>query len=253
MTKASTHAHASRRWSEQAKALLDRVRGWAPPESRILVVALGIVLSLWVFLVMAGLMTTGRTQAFDERVLLALRQPHDRAMPVGPHWVQASALEFTALGSGPVLVTIILMVVGYLAIERRFAMIGLMLLACLGGMILSEPLKWLFMRPRPTIVPPLAIVHSTSFPSGHSMAAAVVYLTLGALLARTTTRWRLRLYFLGSALALSGLVGLSRMYLGVHYPTDVVAGWAAGVSWALLCELVAQRLQRRGVVTPPTR
>lgn len=238
--------------SSRRSSLLDRVRSWAPPESRILVVALGIVGSLWVFLSMAGLMTTGRTQAFDERVLLALRQPHDRAVPIGPRWVQVSAVELTALGSGPVLVTIILMVVGYLVIERRFAMMSLMLLACLGGMILSEPLKLLFMRPRPTVVPPLAIVHSTSFPSGHSMSAAVVYLTLGALLARTTTRRRLRVYYLGSALALSGLIGLSRMYLGVHYPTDVVAGWAAGVLWALFCELIAQRLQRRGVVTRPT-
>ena len=247
MAKADTHALSSRRWS-----LLDRLRSWAPPESRILVVALGIVGSLWIFLSMAGLMTSGRTQAFDERMLLALRQPHDHAIPIGPRWCQLSAIELTALGSGPVLLAIILMVAGYLVIERRFAMMGLMFLACLGGMILSELLKAVFLRPRPTIVPPLAIVHSTSFPSGHSMAAAVVYLTLGALLARTTTRRRLRLYYLGTALALSGLIGLTRVYLGVHYPSDVIAGWAAGVLWALLCELIAQRLQRRGVVTPPT-
>src|SRR5262249_44576114 len=100
-------------------------------------------------------------------------------------------------------------------------------------------------------VPHLAAVRSPSFPSGHSMLSAVVYLTLGALLARNTSEWNLRLYFLGVALLLTILVGLSRIYLGVHYPTDVLAGWAAGLAWALVCELVAQRLQRRGVVSEP--
>ncbi len=250
---ADTRALHSKPWHVQAKTALERIRSFAPRESRILLIALGVVASLWVFLVVASLMTAGRTQAFDERVLLALRQTADPAVPIGPRWCQLMALEFTALGSSAVLLTIILVVAGYLLIERRFAMMGLMLSASVGGMLLSTLLKALFARPRPTVVPQLAVVGSTSFPSGHSMAAAAVYLTLGALLARTTTRWRLRLYYLGVALALSFLIGLSRLYLGVHYPSDVVAGWAGGALWALLCELVAQMLQRRGVVTPPTR
>ncbi len=230
---------------------LHRLRALLPQESRVLLLVLGIVVSLWVFLVIAGAVTSGRTQAFDERILLALRRPEDPGIPIGPGWCHAAARELTALGSSSVLVLIILLVGGYLAIERRFTMMHLMFLASFGAMILNAALKAAFARPRPSVVPLLALVGSTSFPSGHSMIAAAVYLTLGALLARTTTRRRLRLYFLGVALALSTVIGISRIYLGVHYPTDVLAGWSAGIAWALGCELAAVSLQRRGVVTPP--
>ena len=250
-------AFGRRRWHHalmtSARQWIRRTRAWLPHESRILLVALGIVLGLWCFYAIASAMSSGQTQGFDERVLLALRQSADRAVPIGPRWCRTMALELTAFGSGIVLFTIICMVLGYLAIERRFTMMAFVSLASFGGMILNGALKAAFARPRPTVVPPLAMVDSTSFPSGHSMLAAAVYLTLGALLARTTTRWRLRLYFLGAALFMTVLVGLTRIYLGVHYPTDVLAGWAAGTAWALSCELCAAYLQRRGVMSPPTR
>jgi len=236
----------------RARRWLQRARAFVPQESRVLFIALGIVVGLWIFFLVASAMTAGRTQAFDERMLVGLRRPDDRAVPIGPRWLQTMALEMTALGSPVVLITIIVLVAGHLAIERRFAMMGFMLLSSFGGMIMNSVLKSVFLRPRPTVVPHLALVGSTSFPSGHSMIAAVVYLTLGALLARTTTRWRLRLYYLGAALFLTAIIGLSRMYLGVHYPSDVLAGWCAGVVWALTCELGAAYLQRRGVVRPPS-
>jgi undecaprenyl-diphosphatase len=219
----------------------------------VLVAALGIAAGLWVFVLVASLVTAGRTQAFDEQVLRALRRPDDPGVPIGPHAVHAFALDVSALGSVPIITLIVLLVVGYLLIERRYAMVALVLAASCGGGLLNTTLKAFFARPRPTVVPPLAIVGSSSFPSGHSMIAAVVYLTLGALLARTTTRWRLRLYYLGVALGMTGVIGVSRVYLGVHYPSDVLAGWVAGAVWALVCELVAQRLQRTGEVEPPTR
>ena len=245
--------HGWKHVQRRLAAGLGKLRALAPTESRVLVVALGIVASLWVFIGVASLVTAGRTQAFDEQILRALRRASDPGVPIGPHWCQAFALDVTALGSGAVLALIVVLVAGFLLIERRYGMVVLVFAASFGGGILNAVLKALFDRPRPTVVPPLAIVGSSSFPSGHSLIAAVVYLTLGALLARTTTRWRLRLYYLGVALGMSGLIGLSRIYLGVHYPSDVLAGWAAGALWALFCELVAQRLQRRGVVTPPTR
>src|SRR6185369_12288713 len=204
------------------------VRRWLPQEDRILFAVLGVTATLWMFVAVASLMATGTTQAFDERVLALLRRPDAPAVPIGPAWCRAAAIELTALGSGVVLLTFIAAVVGYLALERRLAMLVLVAGATLGGMVLSSLLKLVFGRPRPTVVPPLVEVHSASFPSGHSMLSAVVYLTLGALLARTTTRRRLRVYFIAVALALTFVVGLSRVYLGVHYPTDVVGGWAAG-------------------------
>jgi undecaprenyl-diphosphatase len=114
--------------------------------------------------------------------------------------------------------------------------------------LLSTVLKDLFGRPRPTVVPHLFYVSSASFPSGHSMLSAVVYLTLGSLLARLVEQRRLKVYFLSVALLLSFLVGVSRVYMGVHYPTDVLAGWSAGLAWGLLCDLVARWLQQHGAV-----
>jgi undecaprenyl-diphosphatase len=233
------------------RASLTSLRRWLPQEDRILFAALAAMLALWAFVAIAGLVAAGTTRALDERVLIALRRPDDLAVPVGPAWFRVRAVELTALGSGVVLLTVILAVAGYLALERRFAMLGFVLVATGGGMILSPLLKAIFGRPRPTVVPALVAVQSASFPSGHSMLSAIVYLTLGALLARTTTRRRLRVYFIAVALALTFIIGLSRVYLGVHYPTDVLAGWVAGSLWALLCALVVQTLQRRGMVDRP--
>jgi undecaprenyl-diphosphatase len=120
----------------------------------------------------------------------------------------------------------------------------------IGGAILSNLLKDFFQRPRPEIVPHLAYAANTSFPSGHSMMSAVTYLTLAALLARSQERRRIKAYFLLLAVLITFLVGVSRIYLGVHWPTDVLAGWTAGTTWALLCWLVARSLQRRKALEP---
>jgi undecaprenyl-diphosphatase len=118
-------------------------------------------------------------------------------------------------------------------------------------MLLSTLLKMGFDRPRPDLVPHGALVYTASFPSGHATLSAVVYLTLGALLARVQPRLVLKLYLLGLAILLTVMVGVSRVYLGVHWPTDVLAGWAVGAAWALLCWATALWLQRRGRVEGP--
>ena len=117
-----------------------------------------------------------------------------------------------------------------------------------GGTALSSLLKLGFARPRPDLVPHAVEVYTASFPSGHAMLSAVTYLTLAALLARVQPRRRLRIYVLALAVLTSLLVGASRVYLGVHWPSDVAAGWCVGAAWALLCWLAALRLQRTGRV-----
>jgi undecaprenyl-diphosphatase len=142
--------------------------------------------------------------------------------------------------------------VGYLLLARKHYAAVAVFVAVAGGLVLSTLLKLGFDRPRPDLVPHGSLVYTTSFPSGHSMMAAVTYLTLGALLARVEGSIRIKIYLLSVAVILTVLVGVSRVYLGVHWPTDVAAGWTVGAAWALLCSLVMRRLQRRGQVEPPS-
>ncbi len=130
-------------------------------------------------------------------------------------------------------------------------MLVLLVVATVGGLLVSLLLKNFFARPRPEFAAPDTYVLTASFPSGHSMLAAVVYLTLGVLLARTSDRYRYKLYFVLMALLVTILIGLSRIYLGAHYPTDVLAGWSIGLIWALACWLAAYFLQKRGAIEQP--
>ncbi|PYN87803.1 MAG: phosphoesterase [Candidatus Rokuibacteriota bacterium] len=234
-----------------ARALRLAVRWVTGQEAVVLLTALGVVLSLLVFAKTAGEIMEGDLREFDDGVLRLLRSHEDQRVPIGPAWLVQAAIDVTALGGTTVLALVLTIVVGYLALERRYDAIVLVVVATAGGGLLSELLKWWFARQRPQIVPHLVEVGSASFPSGHSLLAVVTYLTLGALLARFVQRRRTRTYCIVVSLLLALLVGLSRIYLGVHYPTDVLAGWSAGLAWALPCWLVARYLQYRGRVKPP--
>lgn len=219
-------------------------------ESSVLVACLVIVSAVWAFVAIADEVIEGDTLGFDEWALRAFRSADDPARPIGPAWCAEVGRDLTALGGVAVLTLITCAVAGYLWLRRMFGAMWLVLAATLGGLVASTLLKSGFARPRPDLVPHLSLVMTSSFPSGHSMLSATVYLTLGALLGRFVEPFRLKAYFLLVAMALTFLVGMSRVYMGVHYPTDVLAGWAAGLAWALICWLVARYLQRRGAVEP---
>jgi undecaprenyl-diphosphatase len=203
---------------------------------------------LWVFMWLADEVMEGDTHAFDRALLVALRTPGNPADPVGPAWLELAARDITSLGGYPVLILVTLAAIGFLLIlgKRRAAL--LVLVSISGGMLLSSVLKELFGRPRPDLVPHAVEVYTTSFPSGHATLSAVTYLTLGALLARVQPRRRVKAYLLGLAVLLAVLIGASRVYLGVHWPTDVLAGWCVGAAWAMLCWTAATWLQGRGEV-----
>jgi undecaprenyl-diphosphatase len=202
----------------------------------------------WLFSEIVDLVVEGESNTFDTRVLLLMRSPDNHADPVGPAWVEELGRDFTALGGIAVLSLITIAVGGFLALERKYRALVLIVVAVVGGLILSAVLKQFFARPRPDLVPHGSAVYTASFPSGHSMMSAITYLTLGALLARVQTRKRLKAYLLCLAIILTVLVGVSRVYLGVHWPTDVLAGWTVGAVWAILCWLVVRWLQNRGQV-----
>ena len=227
------------------------VRWLARQEALVLLTAFAIVLALYGFVEIAHELREGELRHFDERLLRALRTPDDPAVLIGPPWVAEVVTDITALGGTPILIGVILCAVGYLLLVHRYGAAALVLVASAGGGLMSLGLKELFGRMRPGVVPHLVTVEGLSFPSGHSMAAAVIYLTLGALMARFAAHRRVRAYVVGISLLLTCLIGITRVCLGVHYPTDVLAGWAAGLGWALLCWLTARYLQHRGAVEPP--
>ena len=213
----------------------------------LLVVAGGI----WLFLGIADEMQEGDLRQIDRTVLLLFRNPADLSDPVGPPWVEEAMRDLTALGSTTVLAIVTLAAAFYLALagQRRAALF--LVLAIGGGVAVGFAAKSGFERPRPDLVTHQVQVFTTSFPSGHSMMSAVGYLTLGMLLARVQPRRRLKIYLIALAILVTLAVGISRLYLGVHWPSDVLAGWALGASWAMFCWALVLSLQRRGKIEQP--
>jgi undecaprenyl-diphosphatase len=189
----------------------------------------------------------GDLHGFDRAILLALRQPGDPAKPLGPLWLQVAARDVTSLGSPAVLALVTLTALGFLGLKRQWRAALFVLGSICGGTAVSFALKELVQRPRPDFVAAVAQTQTYSFPSGHAFLSAVTFLTLGALLARVQRQAEVKIYLLGVAIAITVLVGISRVYIGVHWPTDVLAGWCAGAAWAILCWLIAERLQANNI------
>lgn len=220
-------------------------------ELTVLIPLVLIVGGIWLFVELADEVVEGSTARIDETILLSLRTPGDLKDPLGPPWVEETMRDLTALGGGGVLILLTGSTIIYLMLQHKGRAALLVILAVVGGLILSQLLKSGFGRPRPDLVPHGSIVYTASFPSGHSMLAAATYLTISALVAQLQTLRRLKLFFLLLAVLITLLVGISRVYLGVHWPTDVLGGWTAGAVWALICWFVMWWLQQRGQVERP--
>jgi len=211
-------------------------------EFAVLLAFVGIAACAWLFGFIANEVIKGDTVGFDRSLMLAMRRPGDLA-PLGPPGLLESARDLTALGGATAVTLLTGMTAVYFLLDDRRRMALFVCGSVISGWFMSTLLKMMFNRPRPDLVPHEAYFSSASFPSGHSMLSAVTYLTLGALLARSHQRRRIKAFFLLSAGLLTFLVGVSRVYLGVHWPTDVLAGWTAGATWAILCWLAARWLQ----------
>lgn len=201
-------------------------------ERRVWLTALVAAIVAYFLFQLTGEVLEGETRAFDEGVLLMLRDPADPAMPAGPAWLTKMMVDITALGGVTVLTLLVTLVVVYLALRRKFRTAAFVTASILGGWGLSSAMKIGIARPRPEVVQHLVEVTDMSFPSGHAMLSAITYLTLGAMLSRIEEQPSLRYFFPLVAVFLTLLIGSSRIYLGVHYPTDVLGGWAAGTVWA---------------------
>lgn len=227
---------ATRRWLRLPKLERHEI-AW-------LLAGFAVCLLLWGFFALADEVKEGDTQTLDTKILVALRKADDPSRPIGPSWIENSLLDLTAIGGPTVLGLVVCAVAGFLALQTRYHTAIWVLATAASGELANVAMKNVFQRPRPTVVPHLRDVASTSFPSGHAMESAIIYLTLGAVLMRVAERRVTKVYCMGMAIFVTLLVGISRVYLGVHYPTDVLAGWMFGFFWASLCWIVAQRFER---------
>lgn len=182
-------------------------------------------------------------EAYDRAILLAMREPGAPDDPRGALWLEEVGRDLTALGGVAILTGLSLASVGMMLLLRKPRLAVITVIAIAGGLLVSDWLKQLFGRSRPDLVPHGVAVSTASFPSGHAMMSAVVYLTLGVLLARTQPQRAIRLYLIGISTGITLLVGISRIYLGVHWPTDVLAGWILGAVWALLFWVITERVE----------
>jgi len=221
-----------------ANALLNRL------EFPVLLAGLIIAGGLWGFEELMEVARATTPHAFDTEILLAFRRAGQPDSPIGPQWLEGAMRDITSLGSTSVLVLVTAAVIVYLLLIRRSGTALFVFVAVAGGQVLSSLLKVEIDRPRPELVSHLVTETSLSFPSGHAMLSAVTYLTLGSLAARVLPDRTTKIYVLVLAVLTTLLVGISRIYLGVHWPSDVLAGWCAGFAWAMLCWLAARALRR---------
>lgn len=211
-------------------------------ELRLLWPILLLGVASWSFLKIAGEVLEGDARSLDMLILQLCRSHGQADLPLGPVWLQEAMRDLTALGSPAVLILTVGAVWGYLLVARQATMAWLAAGSAAGGLGVALLLKSVFSRERPDAPFHATVASGYSFPSGHAMMSAVVFLTLAALVARLAPRPLLRLYAIGVGGLASALVGISRVYLGVHWASDVAAGWAAGAAWALLCWLIADRM-----------
>lgn len=222
-----------------------------PVDKKVVVTALVIAAPLLVFVVLSEEVLEGETLGVDNFLLTAFRNPARPDQLIGPDWMLTTVQDISSLGGVSVIVLLSTLVGLFFLLRKQWHLLAFYISSVIGGTLAMVLLKSVFSRPRPSIVPHLSHVSLESYPSGHSMVSAIVYLTLGAILARSTKSLAMRMYYLGSACLLTLIIGVSRIMLGVHYPSDVLAGWCAGIVWAGSSYLVAQMLQRKGVIEKP--
>ncbi|MEQ9813279.1 MAG: phosphatase PAP2 family protein [Azospirillaceae bacterium] len=194
------------------------------------------------FAAIAMAVAIGEAEAVDRPLLLAFRVVGDIADPLGPPWFEEMAAELTTLGGYPVLVIAGTIAFVTLWLSRQHAAALFLAASLAGGSTLSQLLKLVFARARPDLVEPLDRTFTASFPSGHATVGMLAWLVLAAVAARFVPRHAVRAFLVCSALVLGVVIGLSRVYLGVHWPSDVAAGWCLGIAWAAGCWLAAHYL-----------
>ncbi len=211
-------------------------------ESRALILLLAVAAAIWGFVAVGGEVLEGETLAIDRRLLLMLRTPGDPARPIGSLSFEEAMRDITALGGFTVLAIVTVVAALAFVLHRRRTHALILVVTVVLAQICGSSLKSLYDRPRPDLVPHGSYVYSASFPSGHSMLSATTYLTLAMLISSLEPQRSTKALVFCLALMLMLAIGFSRVYLGVHWPSDVLAGWCAGTAWAFLAWAALLRL-----------
>jgi undecaprenyl-diphosphatase len=222
---------------------------WRARDLQLLGALAAIGCLLLVFIKIGRAVSVAGTDEMDKTILMFFRTTPDD--PVGSENFTAAVMHISALGSGAVTGLIVLIVTLFCAFAGHWRYAALMVACSVGTGLAMWILKGFYERDRPSVVTHIDPPGGHSFPSGHSMISAALYMTLAVLLSRTLERRRLRVFVIAAGASIALLIGVSRMYLGVHYPTDVLAGWTAGLIWALVCGLIVRKLGQRGDVPVP--
>ncbi|MET0295494.1 MAG: phosphatase PAP2 family protein [Phenylobacterium sp.] len=194
--------------------------------------------ALWAFLNVAGEVKEGDTAQIDRYLILLLRSPGHPADPVGPRWFEEVMRDVTALGGFTFLTLFVVIAVAALAFYRKRRQAIVLGVSIVLATVANDAIKLIYDRPRPDLVPHASYVYTHSFPSGHSMLSAATFLTTAAILSSFQSRRRAKAFIFAIAVLLTVGVGISRVYLGVHWPSDVLGGWTLGALWALVARIV---------------
>lgn len=214
-------------------------------DKKIILVILFVAFALYMFIEISSEMAEGELTSIDNIILQALRNPQNPKELLGPKALLGFMQAVSYLGGVYALSAVSAATALMFALRKRFRTCLLFIMSVTSGSAIMVLLKYFFDRPRPDVVPHLGEFSLGSYPSGHSMVSAIVYLTIGALLARSTKSLKLRTIYALLAGLLVFLIGISRAFLGVHYPSDILAGWCAGVVWAAASYLLARFLLRK--------
>jgi undecaprenyl-diphosphatase len=207
---------------------------------------LGLAVGAFILFALMTLFVAGNgPTTFEISLIAGLRDGADPAIVAGPKWIGSLMRDITALGGTPVLTVLCVLLAGFLSLRKSWRNLTLLVVVVLGQTLIVQLLKDAFARTRPEIVPHLIETTSESFPSGHAASAASIYLLLAAMLAPSLPTSAARRYVFAAAIVMALLVGASRVVLGVHYPSDVLAGWSFGVGWTMTALLIADRIRSR--------
>ncbi|MFM8476882.1 MAG: phosphatase PAP2 family protein [Planctomycetaceae bacterium] len=213
-----------------------------PPLLQILPWTLAAVLLIGLAFVCGDVLLDGPGRSFEERIIAGLRDAADPQRMIGPRLLEESMRDITALGGYAVLLMVSFCFAIFCRLELSRESFRFFVLTVTGGFLFNLLIKELVQRGRPDVVPHLSFVRgSTSFPSAHAMMSVIVYVTIGLLLSTRTRDRHLQRLFSVFPLWLAGVIGISRVCMGVHYPTDVLAGWMLG----LVCTWLAFRIRNR--------